>query len=449
MHSSKRRNTSRQPKPLEPLEPRTLLSVTLTPVNTQTIDPTRQTWVVIHGRGDSPAGMAPISDALSKIRDPQNQFFQVLALDWSQDAHPATSTDFSEEANIPIDGQAAADALKALGFTASLSAANLNLIGHSWGADIAYEISKDLAGGVNRLVALDPAQDAKILSQGSDTYDTDAADFAANSQYALAFLSSLWGSETAAARADDSIIVGYDNTSWGYASLTAQDTTAHSLIKDLFSTILRNNRFAALAAPISHLFAPDQLTSSRTVPWKRNHFSVTDSQGFLSYGSPNPYPAGVTIGESSGPFDAEIRAAKTTDGAATVWYPYSLRYYTPSSGNPNVDVSTTIAETFIKILPGDTNLDGKVDFADLVAVAQNYGGHHKLRSQGDLTDDGNVDFADLVQVAQNYGQPQAAPLPAPAPLPTSSSKVPAAKPLSKPTPVVFAIKPIKRNTILK
>ncbi len=54
---------------------------------------------------------------------------------------------------------------------------------------------------------------------------------------------------------------------------------------------------------------------------------------------------------------------------------------------------------------GDATLDGKVDFADLVKVAQNYG---KTTGQGswsagDFNYDGKVDFSDLVTVAQNYG----------------------------------------------
>ncbi len=66
-------------------------------------------------------------------------------------------------------------------------------------------------------------------------------------------------------------------------------------------------------------------------------------------------------------------------------------------------------------LYGDANLDGVVDFADLVRVAQNYSrtgtGEWYL---GDFNYDGDVGFADLVKVAQNYG---ASALPAQADLP--------------------------------
>jgi parallel beta-helix repeat protein len=54
-------------------------------------------------------------------------------------------------------------------------------------------------------------------------------------------------------------------------------------------------------------------------------------------------------------------------------------------------------------LPGDTNGDGRVGFADLTAVAQNYGGSGKTYAQGDVDGNGRVDFADLVMVSQNYG----------------------------------------------
>ena len=62
--------------------------------------------------------------------------------------------------------------------------------------------------------------------------------------------------------------------------------------------------------------------------------------------------------------------------------------------------------------PGDANGDFKVDFNDLVALAQNYnaGGGAWAWERGDFTGDGNVDFSDLVVLAQHYntGTPDAA-----------------------------------------
>ena len=53
---------------------------------------------------------------------------------------------------------------------------------------------------------------------------------------------------------------------------------------------------------------------------------------------------------------------------------------------------------------GDANLDGQVGFADLVALARNYGKSNANWDQGDFNYDGNVGFDDLVLLARNYGQ---------------------------------------------
>jgi len=55
-------------------------------------------------------------------------------------------------------------------------------------------------------------------------------------------------------------------------------------------------------------------------------------------------------------------------------------------------------------LDGDTNLDGKVDFTDLVRLARNYGRHDANWDDGDFNYDGTVGFDDLVKLARNYGR---------------------------------------------
>jgi hypothetical protein len=60
------------------------------------------------------------------------------------------------------------------------------------------------------------------------------------------------------------------------------------------------------------------------------------------------------------------------------------------------------------VLPGDTNADGKVDFTDLLTLAQHYGQSGATWQQGDFNASGTVDFADLLALAQHYGQSQAA-----------------------------------------
>lgn len=54
-------------------------------------------------------------------------------------------------------------------------------------------------------------------------------------------------------------------------------------------------------------------------------------------------------------------------------------------------------------LQGDTNLDGAVNFDDLLSLAQAYGTPQADWIQGDSNYDGAVTFDDLLKLAQNYG----------------------------------------------
>ena len=54
-------------------------------------------------------------------------------------------------------------------------------------------------------------------------------------------------------------------------------------------------------------------------------------------------------------------------------------------------------------IPGDANLDGSVNFSDLVILAQHYGANATW-DQGDFSYGGKVNFADLVALAQHYNK---------------------------------------------
>jgi hypothetical protein len=81
-------------------------------------------------------------------------------------------------------------------------------------------------------------------------------------------------------------------------------------------------------------------------------------------------------------------------------------------GVANTWRGVTVTSNDILFFParfGDANLDGAVDFNDLVKLAQNYntadipaGYKYVTWVQGDFTYDGIVDFNDLVKLAQNY-----------------------------------------------
>jgi hypothetical protein len=89
-------------------------------------------------------------------------------------------------------------------------------------------------------------------------------------------------------------------------------------------------------------------------------------------------------------------AIKSTDAAA-------------SSGKFAVaDTDTGSQITLQYAVVGDTNVDGAVNFTDLLALAQNYGKTGQDWAHGDLNYDGTVNFSDLLALAQHYGNTAAA-----------------------------------------
>jgi hypothetical protein len=70
-------------------------------------------------------------------------------------------------------------------------------------------------------------------------------------------------------------------------------------------------------------------------------------------------------------------------------------------------IVSTLPPTTILVKPalaGDANLDGRVDFSDLLVLAQHYNAGGANWDQGDFTGDGNVSFNDLLTLAQEYGR---------------------------------------------
>lgn len=113
--------------------------------------------------------------------------------------------------------------------------------------------------------------------------------------------------------------------------------------------------------------------------WSGSSASMIDLHTFL----PSTAPFGGTIAQSIDPAGDVFGIAIGAMGSglppfAMEWVPHTVQ-------------------------PGDTNLDGKVDFNDLVTLSRNYG-HQGGWVQGDFDWDQIVDFGDLVMLARNYGQ---------------------------------------------
>lgn len=70
---------------------------------------------------------------------------------------------------------------------------------------------------------------------------------------------------------------------------------------------------------------------------------------------------------------------------------------------PGRDWGTRIVEwDAISPALGDVNGDGRIGFADLLILAQNYSSTNAVWAMGDLNGDGRVNFSDLLLLAQHY-----------------------------------------------
>jgi len=170
------------------------------------IESGRNTWVVIHGfDGEPSTGEFP---ALAKALDAADD--QVLTLDWSSIAKKYGGNIFyaGNVADwIPTVADWASKKLKDLGFDdKNVSQNKLNLVGFSLGAYVAAEIASLMPGGVNKIVALDPASTGGLVAYGNKARSIKFRD---NSQFSWGFYSSAAGDPRRAATADESWSIGF------------------------------------------------------------------------------------------------------------------------------------------------------------------------------------------------------------------------------------------------
>lgn len=160
------------------------------------------------------------------------------------------------------------------------------------------------------------------------------------------------------------------------------------------------------------------LTSANKTPTMHNltlssnsQLDVRNNRIWVDYASTDPNPIG------------SLQASTTSGYAGGMWtgngIMSSIAQTTPNravglansaslfNSFPVISGGATIDSTGVLIgytFSGDANLDGAVNFTDLLITAQNYGGlSGKTWITGDFTYDGKTEFVDLLAVAQNFG----------------------------------------------
>ena len=216
------------------------------------INPGITTWIVIHGRDESSA--SPDLVALARQIDQYQLGDQVLVLDWKKAAASGALGGQGENYIRPVAAWAA-QALTDYGFTGL----QLNLVGYSWGADVAAELSEDL-GDVNSVLAIDPARDYPGGSYNPDL--PGEVNFQAHAEHSWAF---------------------YATSSFPFGSPVQAGTSQHAVVltgSDHFGIVSVVTSILALPAnnPIAADFSLAALLTGSPLPtWQPDSYSSMGS----------------------------------------------------------------------------------------------------------------------------------------------------------------------------
>jgi pimeloyl-ACP methyl ester carboxylesterase len=223
------------------------------------INSARETWVGIHGWQSTPQTVHRLAVAI----DAASRHNQVLELDWSTVA--ADPNIVAAALNVDTVAAWAARQLSAW----NIPGHKINLIGHSLGGYMTDEVARRIPGGVDRIVALDPA--APDLG-GIDFANTQ---FAADSRASVAFVGSQYSSMTAAKTADETVRLNVGPWS---------SFAAHANVRELFTLMTERNNTPS-ADRVSRVFS---LTAIARSPGRR----------FADNGAGNGFDATLTARQS-------------------------------------------------------------------------------------------------------------------------------------------------------
>jgi hypothetical protein len=151
-------------------------------------------------------------------------------------------------------------------------------------------------------------------------------------------------------------------------------------------------------APVapSGLTAQELSTTAVRLTWTDNSANET---GFNVYGSKD----GGTTWTLLGSVGANVTAVDHTGLTRNQTWTYRVTAFNAVGESPYGNTATTsTALTASLATPGDANLDGTVNFSDLLVLAKNYNTTGDVWEQGDFNGDGTVNFSDLLVLAKNY-----------------------------------------------
>lgn len=226
------------------------------------------TWIVIHGRSSDAKDFYSLAAAIA-ARQPE---YQVLLLDWSEGAADNFPTGLNGAEWIPVVADWAYETLKAQG----LAGQQISLLGHSWGAYVAYDIASAWTDGTHRgvhsIIALDPASAGIGLS-------LHALKLSAVADHSWAFFDNdACGSAEFALTADECFDLVFDQN--------ISSIARHWACVPVLEQLLRGDD------AVSRLFSVSRLQSALAAPWTAEHEAEQPTT------SPRTFAATLVLGPS-------------------------------------------------------------------------------------------------------------------------------------------------------
>ena len=182
----------------------------------------------------------------------------------------------------------------------------------------------------------------------------------------------------------------------------AFDTQPPLNTPQIFNTLDTGAGLASSVAP---------LPAAEATPNFQISWSGTDAANSSAIAGFNVY-----VSDDGGPYTAWLQDTTLTSATFTGQPGHTYGFYsvaTDNAGNvqttPPLAQATTIVQPGVSPLPGDANLDGKVDIEDLTILLTNFGRSGMTWSQGNFAGDPTVDIEDLTILLSHFGLSMGAP----------------------------------------
>lgn len=190
------------------------------------------------------------------------------------------------------------------------------------------------------------------------------------------------------------VVQSFDGAGDATIAAGAQLTADH--IRQASLTLSGNAAVRAQPVPDSDASAS---SFSRLTILAAGQFDLTDNRLTISYVAGHSPVATIrsylVTGYNNGAWNGPGISSSAASGSHALGYADSADGVVAGLG-----VNTVLVK-FTRV--GDLNLDGVVNFTDLLILAQHYGQPDGNWDQGDVNYDGMVNFTDLLGLAQNYG----------------------------------------------